>query len=42
MAQRGESIENPLSGERMTFLKTTADTNASPYSAFQSCCAGVR
>ena len=27
MAQRGESIENPLTGERMTFLKTTADTN---------------
>lgn len=27
MARRGESIENPLSGERMTFLKTTADTN---------------
>jgi quercetin dioxygenase-like cupin family protein len=27
MAHRGESIENPLSGERMTFLKTTADTN---------------
>ena len=27
MAYRGESIENPLTGERMTFLKTTADTN---------------
>jgi quercetin dioxygenase-like cupin family protein len=27
MAHRGESIENPLTGERMTFLKTTADTN---------------
>ena len=27
MARRGESIENPLSGERMRFLKTTADTN---------------
>ena len=27
MARRGERIENPLSGERMTFLKTTADTN---------------
>jgi quercetin dioxygenase-like cupin family protein len=27
MARRGESIENPLSGERMTFIKTTADTN---------------
>jgi quercetin dioxygenase-like cupin family protein len=27
MARRGETIENPLSGERMTFLKTTRDTN---------------
>jgi quercetin dioxygenase-like cupin family protein len=27
MAQRGETIDNPLTGERMTFLKTTADTN---------------
>jgi quercetin dioxygenase-like cupin family protein len=27
MAHRGETIENPLTGERMTFLKTTADTN---------------
>ncbi len=27
MAQRGETIENPLTGERMTFLKTTADTS---------------
>ena len=27
MAQRGESIENPLTGERMTFRNTTADTN---------------
>ena len=27
MAHQGESIENPLTGERMTFLKTTADTN---------------
>jgi quercetin dioxygenase-like cupin family protein len=27
MARRGESIDNPLTGERMTFLKTTADTN---------------
>ena len=27
MAQRGETIEDPLTGERMTFLTTTADTN---------------
>jgi quercetin dioxygenase-like cupin family protein len=27
MANRGETIENPLTGERMTFLKTTADTS---------------
>ena len=27
MAHQGETIENPLSGERMTFLRTTADTN---------------
>ena len=27
MAHRGETIENPLTGERMTFLKTTAETN---------------
>jgi quercetin dioxygenase-like cupin family protein len=27
MAHRGETIENPLTGERMTFLKTTADTS---------------
>jgi quercetin dioxygenase-like cupin family protein len=27
MAQRGETIDNPLTGERMTFLTTTADTN---------------
>jgi quercetin dioxygenase-like cupin family protein len=27
MAHQGETIENPLTGERMTFLKTTADTN---------------
>ena len=27
MAHRGETIENPLTGEQMTFLKTTADTN---------------
>jgi len=27
MAHRGETIENPLTGERITFLKTTADTN---------------
>ena len=27
MAHLGESIENPLSGERMTFLKTTGETN---------------
>jgi quercetin dioxygenase-like cupin family protein len=27
MAHRGETIENPLSGERMTFLKTTKDTD---------------
>src|SRR5215212_4553759 len=27
MAHQGETIENPLSGERMTFLETTEDTN---------------
>jgi quercetin dioxygenase-like cupin family protein len=27
MAHRGETIDNPLTGERMTFLKTTTDTN---------------
>ena len=27
MAHRGETIENPLTGERMTFRNTTADTN---------------
>jgi quercetin dioxygenase-like cupin family protein len=27
MAHPGESIENPLTGEKMTFLKTTAQTN---------------
>ena len=27
MAHRGETIDNPLTGERMTFLKTTAETN---------------
>jgi quercetin dioxygenase-like cupin family protein len=27
MAHRGETIDNPLTGERMKFLKTTADTN---------------
>jgi hypothetical protein len=27
MARRGETIENALSGERMTFLETTRDTN---------------
>ena len=27
MAHRGETIENPLTGERMTFLETTAETN---------------
>jgi quercetin dioxygenase-like cupin family protein len=27
VARRGETIENSLSGERMTFLKTTRDTN---------------
>jgi quercetin dioxygenase-like cupin family protein len=31
MAQRGESIENPLTGERMTFIKTTADTNGQSF-----------
>jgi len=31
MARRGETIENPLSGERMTFLKTTADTNGQSF-----------
>jgi quercetin dioxygenase-like cupin family protein len=28
MARRGETIENALSGERMTFLETTRDTNS--------------
>jgi quercetin dioxygenase-like cupin family protein len=27
MSRRGETIENVLSGERMTFLETTRDTN---------------
>jgi mannose-6-phosphate isomerase-like protein (cupin superfamily) len=27
MASRGETIENPLTGERMTFLETARDTN---------------
>lgn len=27
MARRGDVIDNPLSGERLTFLKTTSDTN---------------
>jgi quercetin dioxygenase-like cupin family protein len=27
MAHRGETIENPLTGERMTFLETTAEMN---------------
>jgi quercetin dioxygenase-like cupin family protein len=27
MAHRGETIENPLTGEQMTFLKTAVDTN---------------
>jgi quercetin dioxygenase-like cupin family protein len=31
MARRGEVIENPLSGERLTFLKTTADTNGQSF-----------
>jgi quercetin dioxygenase-like cupin family protein len=31
MAQRGETIENPLTGERMTFLKTAADTNGQSF-----------
>jgi quercetin dioxygenase-like cupin family protein len=28
MSRRGETIENVLSGERMTFLETTRDTNS--------------
>jgi quercetin dioxygenase-like cupin family protein len=31
MAHRGETIENPLTGERMTFLKTTAETNGQSF-----------
>ena len=31
MARRGETIENPLTGERMTFLKTAADTNGKSF-----------
>jgi mannose-6-phosphate isomerase-like protein (cupin superfamily) len=27
MARRGETIENPLTGERMTFLETARDTD---------------
>jgi quercetin dioxygenase-like cupin family protein len=30
-ARQGETIENPLTGERMTFLKTTADTNGQSF-----------
>jgi len=31
MAHQDETIENPLTGERMTFLKTTADTNGQSF-----------
>lgn len=31
MARRGETIENPLSGERLTFLKTTRDTKGQSF-----------
>lgn len=27
MARRGETIENPITGERITFVETARDTN---------------